>query len=114
MEFELIPYRKGNKWGFCTPNKKIVIDCIYDHTFPFSHGLAVIHEQNKRAYIDSTGTQSLPSIFQDVSSSKARTQIQHTRYCRRSLCHSNHHGGVTTSGQCGTQKEYPQRWHLNS
>ena len=25
----LIPYRKGNKWGFCDRNKNIVIDCVY-------------------------------------------------------------------------------------
>lgn len=24
----LIPYRKKDKWGFCTPDKKIVIDCV--------------------------------------------------------------------------------------
>ena len=28
VEPQLIPYRKGNKWGFCTLDKKIVIDCI--------------------------------------------------------------------------------------
>jgi len=27
-EPQLIPYRKGDKWGFCTPDKKVVIDCI--------------------------------------------------------------------------------------
>jgi hypothetical protein len=27
---ELIPYRKGDKWGFCTPDKKIVISPKYD------------------------------------------------------------------------------------
>ena len=31
----LIPYRKGNKWGFCDKNKNIVIDCIYDDADPF-------------------------------------------------------------------------------
>lgn len=32
----LIPYRKGDKWGFCTEDKKIVIDCIYDEVALFS------------------------------------------------------------------------------
>ena len=27
---ELIPYRKGDKWGFCDKNKKIVAKCKYD------------------------------------------------------------------------------------
>ena len=31
----LIPYRKGNKWGFCREDKTIVIDCVYDEAEPF-------------------------------------------------------------------------------
>ena len=27
----LIPYRKGDKWGFCDLNKNIVIDCVYEY-----------------------------------------------------------------------------------
>ena len=33
-EPQLIPYRKKDKWGFCTPDKKIVIDYIYDCAYP--------------------------------------------------------------------------------
>ncbi|MDP3284716.1 MAG: WG repeat-containing protein, partial [Desulfobacterales bacterium] len=33
---DLIPYRKGTKWGFCDKNKKIVIPCKYDRTMPFN------------------------------------------------------------------------------
>jgi len=32
----LIPYRKGDKWGFCDRNKNIVIDCVWDWVEPFS------------------------------------------------------------------------------
>lgn len=35
---QLIPYRRKNKWGFCTPDKKIVIECIYDDAFPCFEG----------------------------------------------------------------------------
>lgn len=27
---DLIPYRKGDKWGFCNRKKEIVIECVYD------------------------------------------------------------------------------------
>ena len=37
---ELIPYRKGDKWGFCTPDKKIVITPKYDGAGGFIEGLA--------------------------------------------------------------------------
>ena len=39
---ELIPYRKGNKWGFCTSDKEIKIECVYDHCWRFSEGLAAV------------------------------------------------------------------------
>jgi len=39
---QLIPYRKKDKWGYCTPDKKIVIDCIYDDAEVFSEGLALV------------------------------------------------------------------------
>jgi len=32
---ELIPYRKGDKWGYCTPDKKIVIAPKYDDSTRF-------------------------------------------------------------------------------
>jgi len=51
----LIPYRRGDKWGFCDSNKKIVIEPIYDHVEPFSDGLAVILSGKKQGYIDKKG-----------------------------------------------------------
>ncbi|WP_020607301.1 WG repeat-containing protein [Spirosoma spitsbergense] len=39
----LIPYRKGDKWGFCDRNKNIVIDCVYEsEPSPFQNGIALI------------------------------------------------------------------------
>jgi hypothetical protein len=42
VEQELIPYRKNDKWGFCTVDKTIVIDCVYDDAYRFSEGLAIV------------------------------------------------------------------------
>jgi len=39
---ELIPYRKGDKWGYCTPDKKIVISPMYDGASDFHEGLAPV------------------------------------------------------------------------
>jgi hypothetical protein len=59
----LIPYRKGNKWGFCTPDKKIVIDCIYDETTPFVDGLALVRKGSYNGYIDKSGNAIIPIVF---------------------------------------------------
>ena len=72
---ELIPYRKGDKWGFCDRNKKIVIDCVYDKVYDvkrnnlfFEDGVALVANYNTVyedqfteyhfftfSYIDTTG-----------------------------------------------------------
>lgn len=61
----LIPYRKGNKWGFCTEDKKIVIDCIYDKVEPFSEGLAKVYLNGSYCFIDKQGFVKL-SLIKDV------------------------------------------------
>jgi hypothetical protein len=52
---ELIPYRKGDKWGFCDRNKKIVIPIKYDLVWPFSEELAAVKLNGKLGYIDKEG-----------------------------------------------------------
>ncbi len=51
-EFQLIPYRKKDKWGFCTIDKKIKINCKYDRTFPYTEGLSAFILNNKYGYIN--------------------------------------------------------------
>jgi len=59
----LIPYRKGDKWGFCTEDKKIVIDCVYDDVRLFEEGLAQVELKKKWGYIDKTGEIKISLIF---------------------------------------------------
>ena len=42
LEPFLIPYRKGDKWGFCDWNKNVIIDCVYDKAFYFHKGVAEV------------------------------------------------------------------------
>ncbi len=51
----LIPYRKGDKWGFCKVDKKIVIDCIYDSANLFSENFAVVSQNGKYGYMNKQG-----------------------------------------------------------
>lgn len=53
---QLIPYRKKNKWGFCTPERQIVIDCTYQEVNPFSKmGKAEVKLNGEKEYIDKEG-----------------------------------------------------------
>ena len=54
----LIPYRKGDKWGYIDKKGKIVIPIQYDDAWPFSdNGLARVKVNGKWGYIDKKGTQ---------------------------------------------------------
>lgn len=68
-ETELIPYRKGDKWGFCTSDKKMVIECIYDKASIFSEGLAAIFMKEKGCfgYINSLGDMVIPFLFESAN-----------------------------------------------
>lgn len=52
---QLIPYRKKDKWGFCTPDKKIVIDCIFESVYPFNEGLGKVKLNNKYGFLNNEG-----------------------------------------------------------
>lgn len=52
---QLIPYLKGDKWSFCTMDKKIVIPCVYDGVYSFREGLARVQKNGKWFYINREG-----------------------------------------------------------
>lgn len=71
---DLIPYRKGNKWGFCNRKKEIVIACVYDKVGQFSEGLAAIsigfafsfrdNNIGKLGFIDTKGDIVIPMTYE--------------------------------------------------
>ena len=63
---ELIPYRKGDKWGFCTVDKKIVIDCKYDGVGKFSEDFAVVYKDGKCGFIDKDGIIRIPYNYKNA------------------------------------------------
>jgi serine/threonine protein kinase len=63
----LIPFRKGDKWGFSDVNKKIIIEPKYDFAQPFSEGLAAVKLNDKFGYIDKTGKEVIPLKYDGVS-----------------------------------------------
>ena len=65
----LIPYRQGNKWGFCTKDKKMVIPCEneYEVAWNFSDGMALVKSNDKWGYIDKTGKQVIPCVYENAN-----------------------------------------------
>lgn len=53
--FEIIPFRKDDKWGYMAPNGTIILNPIYDEAYPFIEGLAIIRRDHKYNYINNSG-----------------------------------------------------------
>ena len=60
---DLIPYRKGKKWGFCDRNKRIAIECIYDWVELFEEGMARVKQNDEWGFIDRVGKQVVSCQF---------------------------------------------------
>ncbi|WP_460913252.1 WG repeat-containing protein [Spirosoma areae] len=58
----LIPYRKGNKWGFCDKDKNILVDCVYDSVELFKEGLSNIRK-GFSGFIDKSGKETVPCKY---------------------------------------------------
>lgn len=65
-EIELIPYRKGNKWGYCVENKDLKIPCIYNYVKIFTSGISSVFSGSFWGYIDKNGTQITPFKYVKV------------------------------------------------
>lgn len=64
----LIPYRKGNKWGYADENKKLVIEAEYYEAKPFVDGLAIVNGFSplKSGVIDKTGKEVVPLKYDKI------------------------------------------------
>ncbi len=59
----LVPYRSGDKWGFSTTDKRIVISPAYQEVGWFSEGFAAVKKGNKYGYINRAGKMVIPAKF---------------------------------------------------
>ena len=63
MDMSLVPYRSGDKWGYSTENKQIVIQPKYSDASWFSNGYAAVKVGSKYGYINKAGKMVIPAKF---------------------------------------------------
>lgn len=62
----LTPYRKGDKWGYCDRDRKVIIPAIYEWGGSFAEGLAPVQLNGKHGFIDTTGNMTVPAVYDDA------------------------------------------------
>lgn len=63
IDLSMIPYRSGDKWGYASPEKNIVITPRYNEAHWFSEGFAAVKVGNKFGYINKQGKLVIPAKF---------------------------------------------------
>jgi len=66
FEQMLIPYRKGDKWGFYNKKKEIIIPCQYDDASSFSNGLAKVWKNGMCGCIDINNQKIIPCQYEEI------------------------------------------------
>ena len=63
---ELVPFKKGDKWGYVNKSKEVIIPVGYDVAEPFQQGLAKVAVNGKFGMIRKDGTTFLPIEFDQL------------------------------------------------
>lgn len=66
----LVPYRKGKKWGYSDFDKKLLVDCLYDRAEPFSEKRAVVQKNGLWGVINPKGEVICDFQYEDIDDFK--------------------------------------------
>ncbi len=82
---DLVPYRKGNLWGYSSPQGKIVIEPVYERTHFFTgDGVARVKSKGLYGFINKTGAFTIKPQFTDAGDFEmgvARVQSKSGSWC---------------------------------
>lgn len=62
-DWSMVPYRSGDKWGYASPDNKVVIQPKFDEVGWFYEGYAVAKKGGKYGYINKAGKVVVPFKF---------------------------------------------------
>jgi len=78
---DLIPFRVGEKWGFCDKNRNIKIPLLFDEARPFCEGIAAIRVDDLWGFIDAEGKKICDCKYNRVTDFKnGYASVQYCRY----------------------------------
>ena len=80
---KLIPYRKGDKWGYCDSTKRMIIPAKYDMVYPFSGDTAVVIYGEQRLLIDTIGNE---TFFPDSVSIESHHYLRIVNVGKSEVC----------------------------
>ncbi len=63
IDMTLIPYRSGDKWGYASPDKRVVITPKFNEAAWFSEGYAAVKVGTRYGYINKAGKLVIPAKF---------------------------------------------------
>lgn len=64
---ELIPFKLGEKWGYCDSNKKIIVEPIYDYAATLKNGYAIVGIDKKCGLLNTFGNYQIPPEFSTLN-----------------------------------------------
>ncbi len=62
-DMTLIPYRKGDLWGYASADRTVIINPEYDEANLFYEGFAVVKKAGKYGYVSMNGKLAIPAKF---------------------------------------------------
>jgi hypothetical protein len=67
MDKLLIPYRKSSLWGYCSPDKTIIIPCAYEWAGAFRGDAAIVMRKGKYGGINREGKLFIPCRYTSLA-----------------------------------------------
>lgn len=92
----IIPFRDGEKWGYCTRDKDFIVQPKYHQASPFVGGIARVQLNEKYGLIDKTGTEIIPVVCDYIGNYDDHVLLNEDNSC--SIQKEGKYGLISTQG----------------